>query len=209
MSWVFLIIPPLSLELISIHILVVSRSFSFALFYMSLIKLVVSKLNIALTFNRILRKISLVFYQLVPSVYPFSLFLWAIKWAFKIISVFIEYFTVTFDLIILPKGLYFSPVWEIYTTNSLFLSIRKISSKNSAIFVKIGALATLLAFNPHSIITLAIWVVHFAVSMFHVIKPIPFIDIAIWIVILSFTLLPILYHSLKTLVVFEDVCAPY
>jgi len=103
MAGMLLIVFPFSSKFISIHVSIKTFTFSLTFFDMTLVELIFSKFNEALTIHQICFKVAFILDQTVPFVCSFPILLRTVKSTFKIVSIFVKYLATTLNMIVFPS----------------------------------------------------------------------------------------------------------
>lgn len=122
-------------------------------------------------------------------------------------SIGIEYFPFSFDIIILPISFNPCMIGKDYATKSFFFSFIEMSLVDGSITIVVCSLSMSLAIEPHTIISLSIGICHLSPTAFQIIFPITLVNISMSIVVSSPSLFAIFDCSFEALSIVKDINA--
>lgn len=147
------------------------------------------------------------FRALTPFVNPFTSFFGHMKVSLIVIPVLIVYFGHTFQVIVVPKALYFCPTWKQEASIAILFAKSKGSSVWDTIFIKVGSCTMFFPLQPLSLIASTGGISHASVTIFEIVLPVSLIDIAIRVAVNALTLFAPFDNPLKAVPIFEEVGA--
>jgi hypothetical protein len=140
---------PFAIERVAILIRISSLPIALAVFDPTEKVFVWGEMYTGLTLQSVFLKLAFVFCVVnSPNVHSFAVFLWHVIFAVEVVAIWVEDFSFTLHMCLLPVGFNLCAIWEAYRTKPLFSAIEEVSFINGTVIVEIFSPSIFLSLYP-------------------------------------------------------------